>query len=62
MFIMIPIYEAYLSFTPEMIALIIAFNIFLDPIVTTANVMANGALCKIFENIWNVLSKKRDTD
>lgn len=51
-FLMLPIYEKYLSFNPEMIALILALNIFLDPVVTSSNVMANGALCKIFENVW----------
>lgn len=51
-FLMLPIYEKYLSFNPEMIALILALNIFLDPIVTASNVVANGALCKLFEQIW----------
>ena len=51
-FIMLPIYEKYLSFSPSMIALILAFNVLLDPIVTSHNVMANGALCSVFEKIW----------
>lgn len=51
-FIMLPIYETYLSFTPEMIAIILAFNVILDPIVTSSNVMANGALCRVFERVW----------
>jgi Na+/H+-dicarboxylate symporter len=51
-FIMIPIYESYLSFNAEMVAIILAFNVILDPIVTCSNVVANGALCKIFEKIW----------
>jgi Na+/H+-dicarboxylate symporter len=52
-FIMLPIYEAYLGFTPEMGALILAFNVILDPIVTCGNVVANGALCRIFEKVWD---------
>ena len=48
-FIMLPIYENYLFFNPEMIAIILAFNVLLDPIVTSCNVVANGALCQIFE-------------
>ncbi len=52
-FIMLPIYEAYLSFNAEMIAIILAFNVILDPIVTSSNVIANGALCRIYENVWN---------
>ena len=51
-FVMLPIYESYLNFTGEMIALILAFNVLLDPLVTSSNVMANGFLCLIFEKIW----------
>jgi hypothetical protein len=51
-FIMLPIYESYLSFNTEMIAIILAFNVILDPIVTSCNVIANGALCRIFEKVW----------
>lgn len=57
-FIMLPIYETYLSFTPEMIAIILAFNVILDPIVTSCNVLANGALCRVFERVWNPLLRK----
>ncbi len=52
-FVMLPIYEAYLSFTPEMIAIILAFNVILDPLVTSTNVVANGALCQVFEKMWH---------
>lgn len=48
-FIMLPIYESYLHFTPEMLATILAFNVLLDPFVTSSNVTANAALAKIFE-------------
>ncbi len=51
-FIMIPIYESYLAFNAEMIAMIVAFNVILDPIVTSSNVIANGALCRVFEKVW----------
>jgi hypothetical protein len=51
-FIMLPIYESYLSFNTEMIAIILAFNVILDPLVTSSNVMANGALCRTFERFW----------
>lgn len=56
-FIMLPIYETYLDFNPEMIAIILALNVFLDPIITSSNVMANGALCRVFEVIWNRMRK-----
>ncbi len=54
-FIMIPIYENYLLFNPEMIAIILAFNVVLDPLVTSSNVVANGALCRVFEKSWLAL-------
>lgn len=53
LFLMLPIYQHYLGFTDEMLAIIIAFNIILDPIVTCSNVMANGGLAKIFEKLWD---------
>jgi hypothetical protein len=52
-FIMLPIYETYLSFNAEMIAIILAFNVILDPIITSSNVIANGSLCPIFEKAWS---------
>ncbi len=51
-FVMLPIYESYLRFTPEMIAIILAFNVILDPLITCSNVLANGALCRVFEKTW----------
>lgn len=54
-FIMLPIYETYLGFNNEMIAIILALNVVLDPIVTSSNVLANGALCRVFERFWNWL-------
>lgn len=56
-FIMIPIYEAYLGFTAEMVAILLALNVVLDPIITSSNVTMNAALCKIFENFWNMVQK-----
>jgi hypothetical protein len=57
-FIMLPIYESYLSFDAEMIAIILAFNVILDPLVTSSNVVANGALCRVFEKVWITLIGK----
>lgn len=51
-FIMLPIYESYLHFNSEMIAIILALNVVLDPLITSCNVMANGALCRVFEKVW----------
>lgn len=52
-FLMLPIYQSYLHFNDEMIGIILALNVILDPIVTSTNVIANGAMAKIFENMWN---------
>jgi Na+/H+-dicarboxylate symporter len=57
-FIMLPIYETHLAFTTEMIAIILAFNVILDPLVTCTNVVANGALCRVFERVWTTLTEK----
>ncbi|MES2253028.1 MAG: cation:dicarboxylase symporter family transporter [Pseudomonadota bacterium] len=59
-FIMIPLYEYYLGFTPEMIALIIALNVVLDPIITSTNVLCNGVLAIIFERVWLFISRSKE--
>ncbi|OJX12250.1 MAG: hypothetical protein BGO77_03625 [Caedibacter sp. 37-49] len=51
-FILIPIFEKYLGFTPEMSSILLALNLLFDPIITSTNVLANGALCVIFEKVW----------
>ena len=58
-FLMLPIYQYYLNFNDEMVAIILALNVILDPIITSSNVMANGGLAKIFENIWSVAIQKK---
>ncbi len=61
-FIMLPIYESYLGFNPEMIAMILAFNVILDPLITCSNVVANGALCRVFEKTWVKLLRISSTN
>lgn len=58
-FILLPLYETYLGFTPEMLAILLAINVFFDPIITAANVMANGFLCQIFEQVWVFMNGKK---
>lgn len=58
-FIMLPIYRTYLDFSDEMIAIILAMNAILDPIVTSSNVFANGGLAKIFESVWGRVHRKK---
>jgi Na+/H+-dicarboxylate symporter len=61
-FIMLPVYEKYLSFNAEMIAIILAFNVILDPIITCCNVVGNGAMCRIYERVWiSLFGKKLET-
>lgn len=55
-FLMLPIYQTYLDFNDEMIAIILALNVILDPIVTSTNVIANGGMAKIFERLWIKIS------
>lgn len=55
-FIMLPLYQTYLGFNEEMIAMLLMFNMILDPIVTSSNVMANSALCVLFERFWEKVS------
>ena len=59
-FLMLPIYQHYLSFNDEMIAIMLTMNVILDPIITSCNVMANGGLAKIFENVWRMVCGKED--
>lgn len=47
-----PLLEAYLGFTPEMIGLITAIYIMIDPFGTAANVTCNGAFAIIFNKIY----------
>ena len=56
-FVMLPVYETYLSFNGEMIAIILTLNVILDPLITSCNVMANGALCRVFEKVWGSAQK-----
>ncbi len=56
-FVMLPVYETYLSFNAEMIAIILTLNVILDPLITSCNVMANGALCRVFEKVWGSAQK-----
>ncbi len=57
--VMIPILEKYLGFTPEMLSLITALYILFDPIVTSANVLGNGAFAQIFEKIYALFHKEK---
>ncbi len=53
--VMLPILEKYLKFSPEMLSLITALYIVFDPIITSANVMGNGAFAIMFTKLYDKL-------
>ncbi len=57
--VMIPILEKYLGFTPEMLSLITTLYILFDPIITSANVLGNGAFAQLFEKVYHLFHKEK---
>lgn len=57
LFVVLPLYESILGFTPEMIAVVFAFNAIADPLITCGNVIINSGLCLFFEKIWCKVKK-----
>ncbi|WCR58040.1 cation:dicarboxylate symporter family transporter [Wolbachia endosymbiont of Ctenocephalides felis wCfeJ] len=53
--VMLPILERYLQFSPEMLSLITALYVVFDPIITSANVMGNGAFTMMFTKLYDKL-------
>ncbi len=49
--VMLPILEQYLGFNSEMLSLITALYILFDPVITSANVLGNGAFAKIIDAV-----------
>jgi len=54
--VMLPILQTYLGFTAEMLTLITALYILFDPVITTANVLGNGAFAM---GIGNLISNRK---
>lgn len=50
-FIMMPVLEKYLHFTPEMIAIVVALDILLDSLTTVVNVVGNGGFAVLYDRI-----------
>lgn len=50
--VMVPILERYLGFTPEMSSLIIALYVIWDPVITSFNVLGNGAFAKLIDQLY----------
>ena len=53
---MLPIMQDYLHMSPEMLGIVTALYILFDPVITTCNVLGNGALAIMFNNIANVIT------
>lgn len=51
--VMLPILHSYLGFNTDMLSLITALYILFDPIITSMNVMGNGAFAKLIDKILN---------
>jgi Na+/H+-dicarboxylate symporter len=49
--VMLPILESQLGFNAEMMSLITALYILFDPIITSANVLGNGAFAKMIDSL-----------
>ncbi len=57
--VILPFLTKYLGFTPDMLSLIIAISIFMDPIGTANNVMGNSAFAMIIHRIYEKISNIR---
>lgn len=55
--VMLPILESYLGFTSPMMSLITALYVLFDPVITTANILGNGAFAKMIDQF--LIRKKR---
>ncbi|XGA08342.1 MAG: cation:dicarboxylase symporter family transporter [Wolbachia endosymbiont of Xenopsylla cheopis] len=55
--VMLPVLEQHLKFSPAMLSLITALYMLLDPIITSANVMGNGAFSMLFTKFYKKLKK-----
>lgn len=57
--VMLPILETYLGFSPEMLSLITALYILFDPVITSANVLGNGAFSMMMDKLMSFLRFKK---
>lgn len=54
----LPILQHYLGFSEEMLALIAAFYMLIDPITTTGNITANNFLVIFIKKAWGRITRK----
>lgn len=57
--VMLPILENYLGFTAEMASLITALYILFDPVITSANIMGNGAFALASNKLQAFFTKRK---
>jgi Na+/H+-dicarboxylate symporter len=57
--VMLPILESYLGFNAEMMSFITALYILFDPVITSANVLGNGAFAKLIDRLFAPISAVR---
>lgn len=57
--VMLPILEKYLGFTDDMMSMIVALYILFDPIITSANILGNGAFAVAVSKIKSLSGKKQ---
>ena len=57
--VMLPVLEQHLGFNPMMLSLITTLYIIIDPLITSANVMGNGAFAMFFSKVYSLGSKEK---
>jgi len=57
MMVMLPLLERYLGFNSEMLSLITALYLLFEPVITSANVLGNGAFALVMDKL--ALHKKK---
>lgn len=57
--VMLPVLETYLGFNANMLSLITALYILFDPIVTSANILGNGAFAKAIDKLVGIVFKPK---
>lgn len=58
-FVMLPILEKHLGFNAEMMSMITALYLLFDPLITSANVLGNGAFANIIERVQRIFVKDK---
>lgn len=57
--VMLPLLENYLGFNAEMLSLITALYILFDPVITSANILGNGAFAKVIDKVLSYVQKSK---